>query len=212
MATPLSIFLRQGLGTFFTSYSAEWLDLADEVFGEHREIILTDARRKYPALADDSAADTELFHLVELDAGLEAVVSYRLQRGIFLRNPVHPALPYLARLAKIRTGAELYYSTAIGPGFFVAHGVGIVLGPRNRIGRNFTIHQGATLGQRRLNSPGESITIGDDCTVFAGAKVLGTVVIGDGVRIGANSVLLTDAEPHSTYAGIPAVKVSGAKP
>ena len=111
---------------------------------------------------------------------------------------------------KIRTGAELYYSTAIGPGFLVQHGVGIVLGPRNRIGKNFTIHQGVTLGQRQLHSPGESITIGDDCTVFAGAKVLGTVRLGDGVRLGANAVLLTDAEPHCTYAGIPAVKVSGA--
>lgn len=211
MATPLSIFFRQGLATFFTSYSEEWLGLADEVFGEHREIILADARRKYPALADDPGVDAELFHLMELDAGLEAVVSYRLQRGIFLRDPRHPALPYLARLMKIRTGAELYYSTEVGVGFLVDHGVGIVLGPRNRIGKNFTIHQGVTLGQRRLHSPGESITIGDDCTLFAGAKVLGTVRLGDGVRLGANAVLLADAEPHCTYAGIPAVKVSGAK-
>jgi serine O-acetyltransferase len=208
METPLTIFLRQGLGTFFTSYAGEWLALSDEVFDEHREIIFADAHRKYPALA----ADAELFQLVELDGGLEAVVSYRLQRGIFLRDPRHPALPYLARLMKIRTGAEIYYSTAIGAGFLVDHGVGIVLGPRHRIGKNFTIHQGVTLGQRRLHSPDEAITIGDDCTLFASATVLGTVRLGDGVRLGANAVLLTDAEPHSTYAGIPAVKVGGPKP
>ena len=209
METPLSIFLRKGLGTFFGNYSEAWLELAEEVFTEHRDIIRADLRRRNPELADSPGFDAELFHTVELDGGLEAVVSYRLQRGIFLRDPRHPALPYLARLMKIRTGAEIYYSTAIGAGFLVDHGVGIVLGPRNRIGRNFTIHQGVTLGQRRLNSPGESITIGDDCTLFAGAKVLGTVRLGDGVRLGANAVLLTDAEPHSTYAGIPAVKVRG---
>lgn len=209
METPLSIFLRKGFGTFFTSYSEDWLALAEEIFAEHREIILSDIRRKYPDLADSPAFDVELFRIVELDGGLEAVVSYRLQRGIFLRDPRHPALPYLARLMKIRTGAEIYYSTAIRAGFMVDHGVGIVLGPRNRIGRNFTIHQGVTLGQRRLHSPDESITIGDDCTLFAGAKILGTVRLGDGVRLGANAVLLKDAEPHSTYAGIPAVKVRG---
>ena len=210
MKTPLTDFLRKGLNMFFTSYYEEWIDLAAEMYGEYRDIILSDVRRKFPALADSPGVDEELVRTVELDAGLEAVVSYRLQHGIFLRDPVHPSLPYLARLMKIRTGAELYYSTAIGPGFLVQHGVGIVLGPRNRIGKNFTIHQGVTLGQRRLHSPGESITIGDDCTVFAGAKVLGTVRLGDGVRLGANAVLLTDAEPHCTYAGIPAVKVSGA--
>lgn len=211
METPLSIFLRKGLDTFFTSYSEDWLVLAAEVFAEHRDIILADVRRRHPELADRSEVEAELFRAVELDGGLEAVVSYRVQRGIFLRDPRHPALPYLARLMKIRTGAEIYYSTDVGPGFLIDHGVGIVLGPRNRIGRNFTIHQGVTLGQRRLNSPGESITIGDDCTLFGGAKVLGTVRLGDGVRLGANAVLLTDAEPHATYAGIPARKVRGPK-
>lgn len=208
METPLSIFLRKGLATFFTSYSEDWLGLAAEVFAGHREILRADVRRKYPELAGSHGFEAELFRVVEWDGGLEAVVSYRLQRGIFLRDPQHPALPYLARLMKIRTGAEIYYSTEIGAGFLADHGVGIVLGPRNRIGRNFTIHQGVTLGQRRLNSPGESITIGDDCTLFAGAKVLGSVRLGDGVRLGANAVLLTDAESNSTYAGIPAVKVS----
>lgn len=207
METPLSTFLRKGLSTFFTSYSEEWLALATDVFAGHREMILADVRRKYPELADDA----ELFRVLEVDGGLEAVVSYRLQRGIFLRDPRHPALPCLARLMKIRTGAEIYYSTEIGAGFMVDHGVGIVLGPRHRIGRNFTIHQGVTLGQRRLNSPNEAITIGDDCTLFAGAKVLGTVRLGDGVRLGANAVLLTDAEPHGTYVGIPAVRVGGSK-
>jgi serine O-acetyltransferase len=207
METQLATFFRKGLETFFTSYSDEWLRLAEDVFAEHRELILTDVRRKHPELADSPEADENLFRAVELDGGLEAVVSYRVQHGIFLRDPRHPALPYLARLMKIRTGAEIYYSTAVGPGFLIDHGVGAVVGPRHRIGRNFTIHQGVTLGQRRMNSPSEFIAIGDDCTLFAGAKVLGTVRLGDGVRLGANAVLLTDAEPHTTYAGIPAVKV-----
>lgn len=209
MDTPLTSFLRKGLAAFFTSYSEEWLALASQVFAEHREIIRADVRRKYPDLAGGGDFDAEVFRVVEVDGGLEAVISYRLQRGISLRDPRHPALPYLARLMKIRTGAELYYSTEVGAGFLVDHGVGIVLGPRHRIGKNFTIHQGVTLGQRRLNSPDEAITIGDGCTLFAGAKVLGTVRLGDGVRLGANAVLLTDAEANSTYAGIPAVKVRG---
>jgi serine O-acetyltransferase len=106
---------------------------------------------------------------------------------------------------------EIYYSAEIAGGFRILHGLGTIIGPQHRIGRHFTVYQNVTLGQRRRGA-GEFITIGEDCTIYAGAKVLGAVRLGDGVRLGANSVLLTDAEPHSTYAGIPAVKVSAVKP
>jgi serine O-acetyltransferase len=67
------------------------------------------------------------------------------------------------------------------------------------------VHQGVTLGQRR--GPEDKITIGDNVSVFAGAKILGNLKIGDNVKIAANAILLTDAVSNSTYAGIPAVKI-----
>jgi serine O-acetyltransferase len=140
------------------------------------------------------------------------VLLYRIEHGIFRRDPAHPSLPYFAQVMKARTGMEIYYSTQIGPRFVVMHGFGIVLGPRNRIGSDFTIYQGVTLGQRRFNRPEERIVIGDHCTLFAGAKVIGAVTLGDYVNVGANAVLLGDADSHATYAGIPATKVKGGAP
>ena len=95
----------------------------------------------------------------------------------------------------------------IGQGLNIQHGIGVVIGARNKIGNNCIIHQGVTIGQRRLYSPHECAVIGNNVTIFAGAKIVGSVRIGDDVQIGANAVLLSDAEPNSTYVGIPARKL-----
>jgi serine acetyltransferase len=108
----------------------------------------------------------------------------------------------------LRTGMEIYYSAEIGPRLRVMHGTGLVLGPRHKIGCDFAIYQGVTLGQRRYFCPDEFLTIGDRCTFFAGSAALGLLKIGDDVKFAANAVLLSDADSNSTYAGIPAVKVS----
>ena len=90
---------------------------------------------------------------------IEAVLFYRLERLLFIHDAGNPLLPHLASAIRRRTGMEIYYSTAIGEGFNVQHGFGIVIGPRFSIGKNFTIHQGVTLGQKRTNSSIETITI-----------------------------------------------------
>ena len=176
-----------------------------------RSDLISDILFKYPQHEPDELADVnKMYEFVRSDCTLEAICYYRIARAIFLKSEKHPALPYLANLMRMRTGIELYYSTSIAPGLNIQHGVGIVIGPRNRIGRNFIIHQGVTIGQRRLGARDESATIGDNVTVSAGAKVLGSVTIGDNAQIGANAVLITDAEPNSVYVGIPAKKVSKA--
>ena len=66
------------------------------------------------------------------------------------------------------------------------------------------IHQGVTLGQKRTNSSIETITIGDNVTIYANATLLGNITIGDNAVIGANSVVLKDVEANAVYAGLPA--------
>jgi len=149
----------------------------------------------------------QLFSIIQVSAPLEAIFYYRLERAIFLEEPEHPALPFIASLMRLKTGTELYYSASIGSGLVVAHGVGAVVGPRHVIGRNFTIYQGVTIGQSRAYAQHEFVTIGDDVTLFAGSKVLGKVRVGDGVQLAANSVLMRDADSYSLYAGVPACKV-----
>lgn len=211
MTSPFHPYLEKCCAELFTRTAPEWIDLAVEMIDAERELIASDFAVKAPAANVGLRFDEPLAAAIECDAALFGTLLYRIEHGLFRRDPAHPALPYLAQIMRARTGMELYYSTEIGPRFRVIHGMGVVLGPRNRIGSDFTIYQGVTLGQRRQNSPHETMVIGDRCTIFSGAKVLGAVRLGDGVRVGANAVLLTDAEPHSTYAGSPAVKVSGAK-
>ena len=205
----LTAFLEKWAAFYLTNFSREWIPVALEGWGGGRELFLSDLTLKYASLVAPDEFGADVREIIETDTTIEACLYYRLARSIFLRDPQHPSLRYLAQLMKLKTGMEIYYSTEIGPRFRIEHGIGIVIGPRNRIGSDFMVHQGVTLGQRRAHASHENMIIGDRCIVFAGAKILGTVKIGDDVKIGANAVLLSDAESNSTYAGIPAVKIAG---
>ena len=108
------------------------------------------------------------------------------------------------------TGIDINPGATIGVPFFIDHGTGIVIGETSIIGKNVKIYQGVTLGalslQRGHSMRGQKRhpTIGDNVTIYAGASVLGNVVIGDNVTIGSN-VFITEDIPSN-------VKVSIAKP
>ena len=208
MSSPLRPFFEHCFATQFTRYQTEWITLGLEIIEEHQEVIASDFTWKYPASNATERLDERLARIVEVDAAVLGVLLYRIEHGIFRRDPAHPSLPYFAQVMKARTGMEIYFSTEIGPRFIVMHGFGVVIGPRNRIGSNFTVYQGVTLGQRRFYQSCERILIGDHCTLFAGAMVIGALTLGDHVQVAANAVLLVDAESRSTYAGIPAAKIS----
>jgi serine O-acetyltransferase len=91
--------------------------------------------------------------------------------------------------------------TVIGPGLFISHGQGTILSAE-RIGANLQVHQGVTIGwdYRGERRP----IVGNDVFIGAGAKVLGAVTIGDGARIGANAVVVTDVPAGATAVGVPA--------
>lgn len=207
MREALETFLHHGFATLFTRPSADWVELAIALAEEARELILSDVLKKYPDTPTDAGAGRALAQLLEFDATLVGTTLYRLSHVLFLREPKHEALRYYAHFMRVRTGMEIYYSAEIGPRFRIMHGAGLVLGPRHRIGGDFTVYQGVTLGQRRNDCPEERLTIGDRCTFFAGAAALGSLRIGDGVKLAANAVLLSDAEADGTYAGAPARRV-----
>lgn len=168
------------------------------------EIFYTDVMSKYP-IFNQINNERELIKVVQGDCTLLACLLYRIERELFLKGKDPDILALLANLMRTRTGIELYYSTKIGKGLNIQHGTGIVVGPRYIIGDNFLIHQGVTLGQRR--GPNDIINIQNNVSIFAGAKILGNIFIGDNVKIAANAVLLIDAIENSTYAGIPASKI-----
>ncbi len=190
-------------------FNQEFIDCPEELFGAAydfiatiEDVLITDIRVKYPNYA--APLDSGLFQLLQMDPTIEAIFYYRLSRAHYLSNENHPLLPFLSMLMRRRTCMELYYSTEINSGLSIQHGFGIVIGPRYRIGKNFCIHQGVTIGQSRLNSPGQEVIIGDNVVLFAGAKILGDVQIGDNVQVGANAVVVNDLKSNAVYAGVPA--------
>ena len=102
---------------------------------------------------------------------------------------------------QFKVGVDLPYKTKIGKGLLIMHFGGIVISKDAVIGNNFTIFQCATIGK---NSKGEAPTIGDNCTICAGAKVLGGIRLGNNVVAGANAVVLKDCSDNAVVAGVPA--------
>lgn len=186
----------------FIDYPEELLGSSYTLFASNEEVLTLDIRAKYKNYGGFHVND--LFQLLLQDPAVEANFYYRLCRAHYLRDENHPLLPFLSALMRRRTGTELYYSTEIGEGFCIMHGSGIVIGPRCRIGNNFTIYQGVTIGQSQPYSPGQSSIIGDNVALYAGAKIIGNIQIGDNVKVGANAVVVDDLQSNAVYAGVPA--------
>jgi serine O-acetyltransferase len=103
-------------------------------------------------------------------------------------------------------GIEIAVRCPIGPGLFLPHTQGTVIGAW-RIGSNVTIFQGVTLGAKELDfsyTENSRPTVGDGVTIGSGAKVLGGISLGDSVRVGANSVVLSDIPVGALAVGAPA--------
>ena len=99
--------------------------------------------------------------------------------------------------------------TQIGKGLFFPHPSSIIIGADVSIGENCTIYQNVTIGGARVGDAQKSKypSIGADCILYAGSKVLGDIAVADGTKVGANAVLLKNTEPFSTYAGVPAQRI-----
>ena len=133
------------------------------------------------------------------------LVICRLSRWAMINHI--PALPQLLTYTNVVLfGIEVTPRCDIGPGFFLPHTSGTVIGAY-RIGRDVTIFQNVTLGAKDLDSrfgPAQRPSIGDNVVLGAGCKVLGGITIGDRTRIGANSVVLESMPEDATVVGIPA--------
>ncbi|MDO7842505.1 serine O-acetyltransferase EpsC [Sphingomonas immobilis] len=124
----------------------------------------------------------------------------------------------ISELANSRTGIDIHPGASIGPGFFIDHGTGVVIGETSIIGARVKLYQHVTLGAR---SPLGLTTVGpreryarhpiieDDVIVYAGATILGRVTIGAGSTIGGNVWLLDDVPPGSIVAQPEASVVDG---
>lgn len=142
--------------------------------------------------------------------GQHAVWAYRLTHWLWLRN-VRLLARWLSQIARLFTGIEIHPGATIGEGFFIDHGMGVVIGETTEIGAEVTVYHGVTLGGTSLAHGKRHPTLGDRVVVGAGAKLLGAITIGNDSRIGANSVVVKSVPPNSVVVGIPGQIVVRAK-
>ncbi len=143
-------------------------------------------------------------------AGVQALLAHRVAH--MLSEAGVPFVPRaLAYVTRSVTGVEIHPAAKIGREFFIDHGSGVVIGETAEIGRRVTLYQGVTLGGTGFQRGKRHPTLGDNVTVGSGAKLLGPVAVGDGAKIGANTVVIEDVPPHATVVGNPGhpVKVDG---
>ena len=134
--------------------------------------------------------------------GLRAVTAHRLIHALYrLKLPLIPR--FLASVSRFLTGIEIDPGATIGKGVFIDHGMGVVIGETAEVGDGCTIYQGVTLGGTSLQHTKRHPTLGRDVTVGSGAAILGAISVGDGARIGANSVVVKDVPANATVVGIP---------
>ncbi len=139
-----------------------------------------------------------------MNMGFRAVVYFRCANWLVRHRVKYLPMLVSARCVRV-TGAEIVPLADIGPGFVVRHAGGVVIGKGARIGRNCTIMQNVTLGERYSARDGHRYpTLGNGVTVGAGAVLLGSIQVGDGAMIGANSVVLDDVPAGSLVVGAPA--------
>ncbi|MCB0830943.1 MAG: serine O-acetyltransferase [Solirubrobacterales bacterium] len=161
---------------------------------------------------DPATANVSSLEIILTWPGVQAVLAYRLANR--LRRSAIPLLPFaISYLSRAITGIEIHPDARIGPGLFIDHGSGVVIGETAEIGENVTLYQGVTLGGTGFQSGKRHPTVEDYVTIGSGAKLLGPITVGHGAKIGANSVVVEDVPPNSTVVGNPGhpVRVEGRK-
>ncbi|MCH7699070.1 MAG: serine O-acetyltransferase [Chloroflexi bacterium] len=144
-------------------------------------------------------------------SNLEVIIVYpgfharQLHRLAHTLHQAHvPALPrIISHVNRLITGIEIHPGAKIGDGFFIDHGMGVVIGETAEIGDNCHLYQGVTLGGTSTRREKRHPTLEDNVEVGAGAKLIGAITIGENAQVGAGSVVVTNVPPNATIVGVP---------
>lgn len=149
---------------------------------------------------DPAARST--FEVLTTCPGLHALLVHRLAHKLWGVRWYWLAR-FVSHIARWLTGVEIHPGARIGRRVFIDHGMGIVIGETAVIGDECSLYHGVTLGGTTWKQVKRHPTLGTNVVVGAGAKILGPIKIGDGARIGSNSVVVKDVPSQATVVGIP---------
>ncbi len=163
------------------------------------------------AVFDRDPAVRSVFEIFFCYPGFHAMLFYRLAHWLW--NHQFKFLGrFISHLGRFMTGIEIHPGAQIGRGFFIDHGMGVVIGETAEIGENCTLYHGVTLGGTSWAKEKRHPTLGDNVIIGSGAKVLGPFKVGNNSKIGSNSVVVKEVPESATVVGIPGrIVMSGEK-
>ncbi|MBN1958285.1 MAG: serine O-acetyltransferase [Desulfuromonadales bacterium] len=160
---------------------------------------------------DRDPAVRSVFEIVLCYPGFHAMIFYRLSHWLWVNN-LKLAGRFISHVGRFLTGIEIHPGATIGRGFFIDHGMGVVIGETAEIGDNCTLYHGVTLGGTSWAKEKRHPTLGNNVIIGSGAKILGPFTLGDNCKVGSNSVVVKEVPENATVVGIPGrVVMSGEK-
>jgi serine O-acetyltransferase len=164
--------------------------------------MLTRLKEDIACVFDRDPAAQSVLEVVTTYPGFHAVLIHRVSHFLW-QNNLRWLARFMSHLTRWLTGIEIHPGAQIGRRFFIDHGMGVVIGETAIIGDNCTLYHGVTLGGTTWNKGKRHPTLHNGVVVGAGAKILGPIEIGEGARVGSNSVILKPVPPGATVVGIP---------
>ena len=164
--------------------------------------LITSIRKDIKSIFEHDPAATNTLEVLLAYPGFHARQFHRLAHTLFRWHiPVLPRL--ISNISRFLTGIEIHPGAKIGEGFFIDHGMGVVIGETSEIGDNVTMYQGVTLGGTSHQRTKRHPTLGNNVVVGVGAQLIGAITIGDNAKVGAGSVVVTSVPANATVVGVP---------
>jgi serine O-acetyltransferase len=164
--------------------------------------LLQSIRRDIRAARERDPAARNDIEVVLCYPGFHARQLHRLAHRLH-QSQMHLLARLVSHLNRAVTGVEIHPAAKIGEGFFIDHGMGVVIGETAEIGDDVMLYQGVTLGGTSRLHEKRHPTLRDNVVVGAHAQLIGAIDVGEGARIGAGSVVVTNVPPYSTVVGVP---------
>lgn len=164
--------------------------------------LLQSMRRDVEAALERDPAARSAWEVVLTYPGFHARQIHRLAHTLHRAGLRLPAR-VVSAIGRLVTGIEIHPGAEIGEGLFIDHGMGVVIGETAEIGDDVTLYQGVTLGGTSRLREKRHPTLRDGVVVGAHAQLIGAIEIGEGARVGAGSVVISDVPPYSTVVGVP---------
>ena len=135
--------------------------------------------------------------------GFHALTVHRFSHWLWKYEKTKLVARILSMIARFLTGIEIHPGATIGKGVFIDHGMGVVIGETAIVEDDVTMFHGSTLGGTGKHTGKRHPTVKKGSMISAGAALLGPIVIGENVKVGAKAVVLKDVPANSTVVGIP---------